>query len=103
MKRTMVANKLERKKAKIWKAVAWDLKKNFREVNLAKINRYTKDGDVVIVPGKVLGYGDLDHKVTVVAYAFSKSALEKINKKGKAVDILEFAEKGKVKGVKIIG
>ena len=103
MKRTMVANKLERRKEKIWKAVAWDLKKNFREVNIAKINRNTKEGDTIIVPGKVLGYGELDHKVNVVAYSFSKSALDKINKSGKAIDLMEFAEKGKVKGVKIIG
>ena len=103
MKRTTVAKKLERMKKPIWKSVAWDLLKNPREVNLNKINRYTKDGDVVIVPGKVLGYGELNHKVTVVAYSFSKSAIEKINKNGKAIDILEFAKEGKTRGVKIIG
>ncbi len=90
-------------KKPFWKSIAWDLEKHFREVNLNKINRNTKEGDVVVVPGKVLGYGDLDHKVTVVAYSFSNSAFEKINKKGKAVKLDEFANEGKVRGVKIIG
>ena len=103
MKRSTVANKLERRKEKIWKSVAWDLKKNFREVNIAKINRSTKDGDTIIVPGKVLGYGILNHKVNVVAYSFSKSAIDKINKIGKAIDLMKFVGKGKVKGVKLIG
>ena len=103
MKRNTVANKLKKIKKPIWKSVAKELSKNPREVNLNRINRYTKNDDVVIVPGKVLGYGELDHKVTVVAYSFSKSAIEKINKNGKAIDILEFAKEGKTRGVKIIG
>ncbi|MFH8080588.1 MAG: 50S ribosomal protein L18e [Candidatus Aenigmatarchaeota archaeon] len=50
------------------------------EVNLADINRNSKDGDVIIVPGVVLGYGELNKKVTISAWKFSKPALEKIKK-----------------------
>lgn len=87
-----------------------DLSKRFRrptrhlpEVNLSKINRYCKDGDVIIVPGKVLGSGDLEHKITVSAFKFSKSAMEKINKSGRAITLYElYKENPKGSGVKIM-
>jgi len=55
---------------KIWKDLARRLSKPARrraEVNISKINRYTKEGEIVVVPGKVLGAGRLDHKVVVAA------------------------------------
>jgi large subunit ribosomal protein L18e len=45
-------------KASIWRAVAEELEKPRRQrriVNVSRINRYTSDGDIVVVPGKVLG------------------------------------------------
>ncbi|MFP3064549.1 MAG: 50S ribosomal protein L18e [Sulfolobus sp.] len=76
---------LKKQKKRIWKAVAEELESPSRKrpyINLYKINKYTKPNDVVVVPGKVLGIGNLDHPVTVVAYSFSKSAKEKILKSG---------------------
>ena len=67
--------------ARIWLDVARRLAKPRRKrgaVNLCRINRYTEEGDVVVVPGKVLGAGSLDHPVTVAAFSFSKKAKEKI-------------------------
>jgi len=67
--------------ARIWLDVARRLAKPRRKrvaVNLSRINRYTEEGDVVVVPGKVLGAGSLDHPVTVAAFSFSKKAKEKI-------------------------
>jgi large subunit ribosomal protein L18e len=88
----------------IYKRIATDLEKstrNKRIVNLSKINRFTKDDEFVIVPGKVLGSGELDHKVTIAAYTFSESAIEKINSmKAKAMTIEEFA-KDNIKGKKV--
>ena len=64
------------------------------EVNLAHINRYTEKGDTVIVPGVVLGYGELTKPVTISAWRFSKQAREKIEKAGgKAISIRELIEK----------
>jgi large subunit ribosomal protein L18e len=64
------------------------------EVNLAHIDRYTKENDVVIVPGVVLGYGELSKPLTISAWKFSKSAEKKIkNAKGKAITIEELIEK----------
>ncbi len=94
-------------KAKIWRYVAELLDRPRRKrviVNLSKINRLTKEGDTVVVPGKVLAGGDLTHPVTIAAYAFSEKAKEKITKaKGRAISILELVkENPKGSNVKII-
>jgi len=80
----------------IWRALARELDRSRRiAVNLSRINRYTEEGDVVAVPGKVLGAGFLDHPVTVAAFAFSKTAREKIAlAEGTAITLLELLEKG---------
>lgn len=57
-------------------------------VNISRLNRYTKENDQVVVPGKVLGAGLIDHPVTVAAFAFSNEAREKISRaKGKCISI----------------
>jgi len=94
-------------KAKIWKYVAELLMRPSRRrvvVNVSKIRRYTKAGDVVVVPGKVLGAGIIDHPVTVAAISFSASAIEKIKSSGgRVMHILELLkERPKGSGVKII-
>ena len=61
----------------IWKRVAELLSRPSRKraaVNVGKIERHTSDGDVVVIPGKVLGSGVLSHKVTVAALNASASA-----------------------------
>ena len=71
--------------AKVWKDIAKRLSKPARqraEVNISKINRYTKEDYVVIVPGKVLGAGKLGHKLTVAAFSFSESAKKAIEEAG---------------------
>lgn len=92
------------KKAAIWKTVAEELLKptrRMREVNLNKINRVTKENDTIVVPGKVLGSGNLDHKVNVYAFNFSESAKQKL---GSSLSIQELLKKNpKGSGVRIIG
>lgn len=91
----------------IWKRIATDLEMSTNQrriVNLSKIDRYCSDGDIVVVPGKVLSMGELTKKVTVAAYSFSGNAFEKINKVGKAIYIDELVKKNpKGSKVKIIG
>ena len=68
---------------------------------LNKINENTNDGETVIVPGKILGIGNLDHTVTVVALNFSESASEKLKDK---MTIRELFEKNpKIKDARILG
>jgi len=82
----------------IWGALAEELNKPKRgrtSVNLSKINRHTKEGDIVAVPGKVLASGSLNHPVTVAAFAFSEGAREKIEDSGsKAVSLETLLEEG---------
>lgn len=95
------------KKAPLWKRIAKDLSKssrNRRIVNIYKLNKFTKDNETVVVPGKVLSLGELDHKLTVAAFSFSGSAMEKINKNGKAITITELMkEDPKGKNIRILG
>lgn len=98
LKKTAIENK-----AAVWKRVASDLEKSTRRrriVNIYKIEKYTKDNDVIVVPGKVLGTGDLNKKVTVAAFNFSDEAYRKIKEKGNPVSIRELLEKNP-KGSKI--
>ena len=94
--------------APIWKRIALDLEKPVnrrRVVNLSKIDQFSEDNDVVVVPGKVLSMGDLTKKVTIAAYSFSGSSLEKIKIAGsKAITINELCRKNpKGSKIKIIG
>jgi len=94
-------------KARIWKYVAELLSKPTRqriEVNLGKIDRYTKEGDVVVIPGKVLGFGKLTKKVTIAAWRFSENALSKAKKSGANIITIEELVKSNPTGsnVKII-
>jgi large subunit ribosomal protein L18e len=92
----------------IWKRIAEDLEKPSRQrriVNLSRISKYSKENEVIIVPGKVLGSGTLDHKVVISAYQFSKSAVDKINEAGsKIIDINDLIkESPKGKNIRILG
>ena len=92
----------------LWRRIADDLEmstRRRREVNLFRLDRHTKADELVIVPGKVLGTGDLGHKVTVAAFNFSSSAVEKIKKaNGTCLTISEMLQKNpKGKDLRIIG
>ena len=93
-----------KEKVNIWKRVASDLSKpsrQRREVNLSSINKHSKAKEFVVVPGKVLGVGDLTHDVTVAAWQFSESAKKKVKD---ALSIEELMKKNpKGKDVRIIG
>lgn len=65
----------------LWRDIASRLEgpsRNYAEVNLSKINRYAGNGEIILVPGKVLGSGVLETSVKVAALNFSRSAEEKI-------------------------
>ena len=92
----------------IWKRIALDLEKPSRQrriINLSRIDKYTKENETIIVPGKVLGTGNLNHKLTISAFQFSESAKEKITKAGSTIaSLLELSkEKPDGKKIKIIG
>ncbi len=94
--------------AMLWKRIASDLEKPTRQrrcVNLSRINRHTKTGEIIIVPGKVLSAGNLDKSITIAAWQFSRQAVEKIARaNAKAVSIAELMSTNPDgKNVRIIG
>jgi len=95
-------------KANIWKDVAKRLatpRRNRITVNVSRLNRYTEKKETVVVPGKVLGTGKIDHPITVAAFTFSEKAKEKIKTaKGKPLSLLQLVKKNpKGSNVKVIG
>jgi len=99
--------KASAEKAPVWATVAERLsasRKNRPQVNLRKIELHSKDGDVIVVPGKVLGSGRFSKKVEVAAYNFTESARKSIEAAGgKALSILELSKRNaKGSGVRIL-
>lgn len=76
-----------------------------RVVNLTQINDVTKEGEVIVVPGKILGTGNLSHKITLSSFSISNSAAKKIIESGgKIINFKEMIEKFPTgTGVRIIG
>jgi large subunit ribosomal protein L18e len=90
-----------------WKEVAAILsgpRKNKMDINLGEISKTGKDGETVVIPGKVLSQGELDKKIKFVALAFSEKAREKIiDAKGSAETILnEIKKNPSAKGIRIL-
>jgi large subunit ribosomal protein L18e len=95
-------------RAPIWKAVAGLLNRPGRrrhEVNLFLIERNLEKGQAAVVPGAVLGSGEITKPVTVAALKFSGEAESKIKKAGGAcLTIRELVEKHpKGERVRILG
>ncbi len=95
-------------KVPLWRRIADDLERPSRQrrhVNLYHIAKHCKENESVIVPGKVLGTGEIPHKVNVAAFTFSQSAKEKIaDAKGECLTIKELLAKNpKAKDLRIIG
>lgn len=93
-------------KIKIWKDISRKLsgpRRNRVKANLYRINKWTKKGDIIIVPGKILGMGDLDHTLIIACLESSKSAKKKIESSGsKLISIEELVEQNpRGSGVKI--
>ncbi|MEA1894460.1 MAG: 50S ribosomal protein L18e [Euryarchaeota archaeon] len=71
--------------APIWREIAKRMqgpKRGYATVNVSRINRHTTDGETIVVHGKVLGAGELNHPVAVGAFDFSDGARSKITDAG---------------------
>ena len=66
--------------APIWAKVADFVQKsrsNQKIVNLTRINQTTEDGNAVVITGKILGTGNISHKVSVSSFSISNAAAKK--------------------------
>lgn len=82
----------------IWANVSERLNKSRRarsSVNLWKLNKLAEKhkGKIFLVPGKVLGKGNVTEKFSVAALEFSESAKKALSQKGEAVSLIELLEK----------
>lgn len=94
--------------APIWAKLAeYALKPSIarRDLNLNRIAQLTKEGDTVVFPGKVLGTGNISHKITLCSFSISNSAAEKIiSSGGKIITYTELIEQNPTgKGVVLLG
>ena len=95
------------KKNKGWLEVAGILsgpRRKRTNVNLGKIDEEAKEGEIIVIPGKVLSLGEINKKIKLAALGFSEIAREKLlNSKSEAVTILEEIKKNpSAKGIKIL-
>lgn len=69
-------------------------------VNLYKLDKMSKANRSIVVPGKVLGTGDISKSINITAIDFSSGALQKLKSSNcKVVDLGEMISKG---GARII-
>jgi large subunit ribosomal protein L18e len=94
--------------APIWAKLAeYALKPSIarRDINLNRIAQLTKENDTVVFPGKVLGTGNVPHKITLCSFSISNSAADKIiDNGGKLISYSDLIEQNPTgKGVILLG
>jgi len=79
----LVETIISAKKKKAWLKVAHLIstpKRKQLALNLEDIDAQAKDNETIVVPGKVLGTGEITKKIRIVGLSFSTSAVEKLEK-----------------------
>ena len=90
--------------APVWRDIALRLEgpsSNWAEVNVGKLDRYANDDEVIVVPGKLLGAGEIRKKVTVAAFSASGQAKAKVTSAGGRSVSLEELVENNPKGSKV--
>ncbi len=108
IQKLLVDLEVKARESNFWRRIVKDLKKPTRQrrtVNIYKINKAAREGEMIIVPGKVLSVGELSKKVDVAALTFSAEARKKIvDAKGKVMTITELLKNNpEGKKVRILG
>lgn len=101
-------NAYKKTKTPLWKTLEKKIessRSNRSEINIDKLENLTKDGENIIIPGKVLGDGVLTHKLNVASFSISIPAIKKIlDAGGKVITINDFVNQHPDgKGVRLIG
>ena len=78
--------------------------RKYSSINLKDIDKKAREGDTIIVAGKVLGSGNIGKKIRICAIGFSDNARKKLRaEKSEIVTIAEEIKKNpKAAGIKII-
>ena len=92
------------KKVNIWRRIAKDLERPTRirrRVNLFTVEKNLKQGEIAVIPGKLLSLGNLSKKHEISAYQASEKAIEKIQKSGSKFLTLQDLMKSNPQGKKV--
>jgi large subunit ribosomal protein L18e len=95
------------KKQEAWLGVAGILsgpRRNKICINLDEIDKNSKEGEIILVPGKVLSQGEITKKVKVISFNFSEKAKEKLLSAKCQVSYIidEIKSNPSAKGIKIL-
>ncbi len=95
------------RKHKAWNKLAKILSNSSRKyasVNLSDIEKESKAGDVIVIPGKVLAVGELTKKVKICSLGLSESTKGKIKSSKSEISSIadEIKKNTKAEGVKIL-
>lgn len=98
---------LKAKKNEKWLRIAGILSSPRRKkvvANLSMIDKESKEGDTIVVPGKVLGSGEVSKRIKIVAFSFSEEAVKKLKEKKCEIELIskEMDKNPEAKGVKVI-
>ncbi|MFZ5955088.1 MAG: uL15 family ribosomal protein [Nanoarchaeota archaeon] len=95
--------KLKKTNPLVAKILATPKKKSVK-INLDRINKESKEGDKILIPGKILSNGELNKKLEIVAWSASEKAIQKIQKsKSNFKEIIEEIKKNpELKNLKIL-
>ncbi|MCK4647360.1 50S ribosomal protein L18e [Candidatus Pacearchaeota archaeon] len=95
------------KKNENWLEVASMLagpRRNRININLEEIDKESKEGETIVIPGKVLSQGEVSKKIKIVSLNFSEKAKEKLLNAGvELLNILEEIKKNpQAKNIKVL-
>jgi len=94
--------KLKKINPEIAKILAMPRKK-YIKINLDYIEKKCKNGEKILIPGKVLGSGNLTKKIDIAAWSVSKKALEKIKQSNSEfIWIGKEIKTNKLKGLRLL-
>ena len=101
-------NAYKKDQTPLWKALEKKItnsRSNYSEINISKLDNVTSNDEVIVVPGKVLGTGIINHKLTICSFSISVTAIKKIiSAGGKVITVQELVDKyPNGNGVRIIG
>jgi len=101
--KTIIAGKKNKNWLKVANLISYPKRKHI-VFNLDEIDKKTKEGEIAIIPGKVLGTGEIHKKIKIVAFNFTETAKEKLKKSGIATAKIseEINKNPDAKGVKIL-
>lgn len=95
------------KKNEIWLGVAGALagpRRNRTNINLEEIDKKAKEGETIVVPGKVLSQGEINKKIKIASLNFSEKAKEKLLKAGAELSSIfeEIKKNPQAKNIKVL-